>query len=182
MEIPDKTGYSPRRHQLYIDLMILKKSRNFLLSKQRTLGLLYSEFNHSNGRMGKNLMDRALSRGCIAPDQYCRPNRSGIEHALNWCLTFDHQFYTWCPFCLGCCDLTGCYDRILHTIAALVLRKVWGSKAKNHSMFSEILKILMAATILVPTIRYLSCKGVIMMFSLVVVGASPIGGIGISQR
>jgi hypothetical protein len=33
--------------------MILKKSRNFLLSKQRTLGLLYSEFNHSNGRMGK---------------------------------------------------------------------------------------------------------------------------------
>jgi hypothetical protein len=35
---------------------------------------------------------------------------------------------------------------------------------------------------LVPTIRYLSRKGVIMMFSLVVVGASPIGGIGISQR
>jgi hypothetical protein len=34
----------------------------------------------------------------------------------------------------------------------------------------------------VPTIRYLSRKGVIMMFSLVVVGASPIGGIGISQR
>jgi hypothetical protein len=29
-----------------------------------------------------------------------------------------------------------------------------------------------------PTIRYLSRKGVIMMFSLVVVGASPIGGIG----
>jgi hypothetical protein len=33
-----------------------------------------------------------------------------------------------------------------------------------------------------PTIRYLSRKGVIMMFSLVTVGASPIGGIGISQR
>ena len=32
----------------------------------------------------------------------------------------------------------------------------------------------------VPTIRYLSRKGVIMMFSLVVVGASPIGGTAIS--
>ena len=73
MEIPDKTGYSPRRHQLYIDLMILKKSRNFLLSKQRTLGLLDSEFNHSNGRMGKNLMDRALCQGCIAPEQLTDP-------------------------------------------------------------------------------------------------------------
>ena len=30
----------------------------------------------------------------------------------------------------------------------------------------------------VPTIRYLRRKGVSMMFSLVVVGASPIGGIG----
>jgi hypothetical protein len=38
MEIPDKTGYSPRRHRSCIDLMILKKSRNFLLSKQCTLG------------------------------------------------------------------------------------------------------------------------------------------------
>ena len=41
---------------------------------------------------------------------------------------------------------------------------------------------LYKVVITVPTIRYLSRKGVIMMFSLVVVGASPIGGIGISQR
>ena len=142
MEIPDKTGYSPTRHRSCIDLMILKKSRNFLLSKQRTLGLLDSEFNHSNGRMGKNLMDRALCQGCIAPEQYSRPNRSAIEHALNRRLTFDHQFYTRCPFCLGCCDLTGCYDRILHTIAALVLRKVGVSKAKIHSMFSTIQRMV----------------------------------------
>ena len=42
--------------------------------------------------------------------------------------------------------------------------------------------ILWRRCLVVPTIRYLSRKGVIMMFSLVVVGASPIGGIGISQR
>jgi hypothetical protein len=39
-----------------------------------------------------------------------------------------------------------------------------------------------AGRLALPTIRYLSRMGVIMMFSLVVVGASPIGGIGISQR
>jgi len=77
----------------------------------------------------KKLMDRALCQGCIAPEQYSRPTRSAIDHALNRRLTFDHQFYTRCPFCLGCCDLMGCYDRILHTIAALVLRKVGVSKA-----------------------------------------------------
>ena len=87
-------------------------------------------------------MDHALCQGCIAPEQYSRPNRSAIDHALNRRLTFDHQFYTRCPSCLGCCDLTGCYDRILHTIAALVLRKVGVSKAKIHSMFSTIQRMV----------------------------------------
>jgi hypothetical protein len=36
----------------------------------------------------------------------------------------------------------GCYDRILHTIAALVLRKVGVSKAKIHSMFSTIQRMV----------------------------------------
>ena len=47
-EIPAISGYSPSRHRKRIDLMIQKKANSFNIEKQRTLGILDSEFNYSN--------------------------------------------------------------------------------------------------------------------------------------
>jgi len=56
------------------------------------------------------------------------------------------------------------------------------AKIREHRRMKTIHPSFYLPHVGLPTIRYLSRKGVIMMFSLVVVGASPIGGIGISQR
>ena len=141
-EIPTITGYSPLRHRRCIDLAILKKSGNFNIDKQRTLGLLDTEFNHINKVTGYEAMHNALKNGCIAKEQYSRPNRSAIDHALNRTLTFDHFLYSRRPFCLASCDLKGCYDRIVHTAAALALRRIGVQPQKVQSMFSSIQRMI----------------------------------------
>ena len=141
-EIPTITGYSPKRYRQCVDLSILKKSGNFDIAKQRTLGLLDTEFNQMNKRMGHEAMNSALDNGCIATEQYSRPNRSAIDHALNRALTFDHFLYTRQPYCLASCDLEGCYDRIIHTAAALALRRVGVKPQKLETMFDSIQKMV----------------------------------------
>ena len=137
-EIPARTGYSPIRHRRCIDLSILKRSRNFNIDKQRTLGILDSEFNQANKGIGYEAMRNALSHNCVATEQYSRPGRAAIDHALNRTLTFDHFLYTRKPFCLASCDLKGCYDRIVHTAASIALQRVGVHPNKLRSMFSSI--------------------------------------------
>ena len=141
-EIPTITGYSPQRHRKCIDLAILKKSGNFDIDKQRTLGLLDTEFNHINKITGHEAMRNALQFNCIATEQYSRPQRSAIDHALNRTLTFDHFQYARRPFCLASCDLKGCYDRIVHTAAALALRRVGVKPQRIQSMFTSIQRMV----------------------------------------
>ena len=137
-ELPSITGYSPQRHRRCIDLSILKRSGNYDIEKQRTLGILDSEFNHINKGIGYEAMNNALAHDCIAKEQYSRPGRSAIDHALNRALTFDHFLYTRKPFCLASCDLKGCYDRIIHTAASIALQRVGVHPHKLRSMMSSI--------------------------------------------
>ena len=83
-------------------------------------------------------MNNALQHGLIATEQYSRPQRSAIDHALNRVLTFDHFRYQRKPFCLTSCDLKGCYDRILHIVAYLALRRVGVRRPKLLAMFETI--------------------------------------------
>ena len=71
-EIPEISGYSPSRHRCCIDLMILKKAMSFDLAKQRTLGLLDSEFNHSNKMFQKVAMEAALDNNAYALHWRCQ--------------------------------------------------------------------------------------------------------------
>ena len=141
-EIPVISGYSPKRHRRCIDLAILKSSGDFNINKQRTLGILDSEFNHMNRDTGRQAMRLALQRDEIAVEQYSRPKRSALDHALNRVLTFDHFKYSRKPYCMASCDLEGCYDRIIHNAAAIALMRVGVPKAKVFSMFSSIQKMI----------------------------------------
>ena len=51
-DIPELTGYAPNRHKQCVDLMIMKKHMCFDIKKQRTLGILDTEFNQNNKRIG----------------------------------------------------------------------------------------------------------------------------------
>ena len=82
VEILTISGYSPARHRSCIDLMIMKKTNSFHVDKQRMLGILDSEFNHSNRALQHEAMQSALRNDCIAVEQYSRPQQSCICHAL----------------------------------------------------------------------------------------------------
>jgi len=70
-EIPTISGYSPSRHRRCVDLMIMKKAMSFSVDKQRTLGILDLEFNHSNNRsLQYEAMQSALKNDTIAVEQY----------------------------------------------------------------------------------------------------------------
>jgi hypothetical protein len=59
-------------------MVLIKKALSFDISKQRMLGLLNSEFNHSNKMFQKVAMEAALDKNAVAQEQYSRPSRTYI--------------------------------------------------------------------------------------------------------
>ena len=89
-EIPFSGGYSPIRHRKGTDLVLLKSENDYRIKKLRTIVLFDAECNMNNGRIGREAMKMALSNKLIAPEQYSRPHRRAIDHALNRRLMFDY--------------------------------------------------------------------------------------------
>ena len=73
--------------------MIMKKAHSTDIAKLRTVVLFDSKANHTNKWIGRFAMQRAINFEEIAPEQYSRPGRSAINHALNRRLTFDHNAF-----------------------------------------------------------------------------------------
>ena len=138
MDFLSSTGYSPLKHRRCIDLMILKKSNSYIADKQRTLGILDTEFNHINNILGRDSMFAAIDSNNLADEQFCRPGRCSIDQTILKRCTFDHLRYNRKCFALTSCDLAGCYDRIIHTAAALALRRVGIPASRINSMFHSI--------------------------------------------
>ncbi|GFH55416.1 hypothetical protein CTEN210_11892, partial [Chaetoceros tenuissimus] len=141
-EIPVLSGYSPERWKTCLDLMILKKLMEFRIEKKRTLGILAPDFNQHNKTMQKEAIYLAIQKGAIAPEQYSRPGRDCKDHALNRRLTLDQRQYDRKCWSLAMSDLTGCYDRIVHSAATLALLRVGVSKTKVFAMFETIQKMV----------------------------------------
>jgi hypothetical protein len=132
------TGYAPKRHRQGIDVMLLKKENVNDVDKLRTVVLFDSEANMNYKHLGRRAMKAAIKLHQIVPEQYSRPNRSSIDHALNRQLVMDHQTYTREPYALVSVDLKSCYDRINHTSASLALQRTGIHKAEIISMFDSI--------------------------------------------
>ena len=141
-EIPSISGYSPVRHRKCIDLMILKKQMNFELTKQRTLVILDTEYNQNNKMLGENTTDNGLSLQTIATEQFAKPGSSSIDQMVAKRNIIDHHQYTRQCFALTSSDLAGCYDRIVHTAAALALLRICIPPSKIHSMFDTIQRMI----------------------------------------
>jgi len=115
------TGYSPTRHRECIDLMIMKKPGCYELTKQRTLGILDTEFNQNNKRIGRDGMNNATKLGKIAKEQYAVKHTSAIDQVVSKQYAIDHHQSKRRCFALESSDLEGCYDIIVHTAAAMAL-------------------------------------------------------------
>ena len=89
-EIPSISGYSPAQFRECIDLMILKRAMHFELTKQRTLGILDTQFNHMNKDIGYCTMRNAIALDSLATEQFSRPGRSAIDQCASKRFTIDH--------------------------------------------------------------------------------------------
>lgn len=122
--------------------MILKKAMNFDLSKQRTLGLLDTEMNQNNKSLQRQAIKVALQTNTIAQEQYSCPGRDCKGHVLNRRLTVDARQYKRKCFSLAMSDLAGCYDRIVHTAAALALLWLGVKKTAIFAMFDCVQRMV----------------------------------------
>ena len=141
-EIPEISGYAPIRYKKVVDLMLLKEPSNFALQKLRTIVLFQADSNMTNKRLGRESMWSAVKHGHIAEEQYSRPRRKAIDHALNRRLVFDISRQQRSPLAMCSCDLKNCYDRIAHNAASLALQRVGVSRSKIVSMFSAIQEMI----------------------------------------
>ena len=120
----------------------MKQANSYHVDKQRTLGILDSEFNHSNRALQHEAMQAALCNDCVAIEQYSRPQRRCITHALNRQLTADNRQSKRLAWAMTMSDLTGCYNRIIHNAAALVLLRLGLSHAKILFMLKTIQRMV----------------------------------------
>ena len=140
--LPMSSGYSPKRWQKGIDVMLLKSPEVYLLQKLRTIVLYEADFNHENKRLGRDSMQLALAKGQISDEQFSRPGRSAQDNALSKRLVFDYFRFKKRPFGMCACDLKSCYDRVVHTAASLALQRVGIPLSKIKCMFGTIQKLV----------------------------------------
>ena len=143
INIPYISGYSPKRWQHGLNVMIEKIKGNCRVDKLRTILLYEADFNMMNKFIGKKMMQYAENYELIAPVQYGgRKRKSANTHALNKRLIFDILRQKRQSSAICSCDLKSCYDRVVHAFAALAMRRAGVAESATVSMFDTIQKLV----------------------------------------
>ena len=120
--------------------MIMKKALCFIVKKQRTIGILDTEFNQNNKRMGKDAAQNSTLLHKTAPEQFATKGSAAIDQTICKRCLIDHHQSKRLSFALTSSDLAGCYDRIIHSAAAMALLRVGIPHNKINSTFASIKK------------------------------------------
>lgn len=137
--LPFETGYSPTRWSSGIDVMMEKKKGIFRTTKLRTILLYEAEFNHGNKGMGREVARQAEIASAFAPENYgSRKGFQAIEQCLNKELVFDILRQTRRSAVLVSNDAKSCYDRIVHSVAALSMQRLGLPEQATTCMFGCI--------------------------------------------
>lgn len=140
--IASMTGYSIRRWQRSLDVMIPKKDNSLLVNKLRLINLMEPCFNHQNSLYSRRFMHRAEQDKQMAIEQFgSRKHHSAITHAVNKVLTFDYLRLLRRPGIICANDAAQCYDRIVLLAAYLALRRMGMQPGPIASMFTTIQKM-----------------------------------------
>jgi hypothetical protein len=134
--VPYREGFSPKSWQSITDVEILKKAGVFDIEKMRTIQLMHSEFNMNNKKLGRDMMFFAEDCKVLAPEQFgSRKNHQSVVAALNKRLTIDVLRQRRQAGALCSNDAKSCYDRIVHSIAALSMQRMGVPLAPLACMF-----------------------------------------------
>jgi hypothetical protein len=135
-EFPLRVGYSPKRWQQGIEVMLLKRQNCFHVSKLRAILLFEADYNHNKKNIGRKLMQHAEKYQWIAPEQYgSRKALSAIDHCLNKLLSFDIIRQNKRPAAICINDMKGCYDRIVHSVASICMQRLGMAQEPLRSLF-----------------------------------------------
>ena len=140
--IPYLSGYSPKRWQRGINVMIEKSKGNCRVDKLRTILLYEADYNLMNKHVGRDMMSKAENALILAKEQYgSRKRKAAITHALNKRLTFDILRQQKKGGGICSCDLKSCYDIIIHSFAVLAMRRAGVAESATVCMFETIQKL-----------------------------------------
>jgi hypothetical protein len=119
-----------------------KKPGVCLVTKLRTIVLMSSMYNTNNKKLGRDAMKQAKALELLPPDQGgSRKDYRSNEQALNKCLALDLLRQRRQAGALCCNDAKSCYDRIVHSIAILSMRRIGMLLAPLVSMFKVLQEV-----------------------------------------
>ena len=123
--LPFYTGYAPSTWKEGTIVMIKKRIGLNNVKALRSIVLTEADFNFNNKILGRRAMQHAESIQELAPEQYgSRKHKSSINQALHKRLTYDLMRQLKKAGLLCSNDAKSCYDRILHSIAALAYKRI----------------------------------------------------------
>jgi hypothetical protein len=126
-----------------IDVMLLKATGDTRAHKLRTILLLEADFNMNNKHLSRLGMWQAEKfNGCLAPEQ-CggrRDHRSN-ETCLNSVLICDDSRFRRKTMAICSNDAKGCFDRMVHSVTYICMRRLGIPKFPLLSMFKVIQKL-----------------------------------------
>ena len=121
--LPLTAGFSPRAWQTITDVQILKREGVYHVDKMRCIQLMSPEFQINNKMIGKRILAHAELAHAVSDDQHgSRKGHTANMTCLSKRLLADLFFQKRKAAAVAMNDAKGCYDRISHPIAILVLR------------------------------------------------------------
>ena len=136
---PLQLGFSPKLWRIITDFQIFKRSNVFHVDSMRLIQLMDAEYNMCNKTLGKRVLAHAEKAKAVSPDQYgCRKNHTAINACLNKALLMDALRQKRQCGAIAMNDAKGCFDRINHTFAILVLMSFGVSAVLARSLFETI--------------------------------------------
>ena len=122
--IPMKTGSSPEAWRNLMNFAIEKKAGDFRVKKMRTIQLMDAEFQASNKQAGKEAMKFAEQHHLIPPGQCgARKKHQAIDLAVSKRLVWDTLFMERRAAGWVLNDAKSCFDRVVHWVAQVALRR-----------------------------------------------------------
>ena len=140
--IPYASGYTPQAWTKLTDVLIPKKNDSSLVEKLRIIVLFHAMFNMNNKRIGRAMVANAERLHQLPWEIYGgRKRHQAIECATNKVLTMDiarleHRSTAVCSN-----DAKSCYDRILHAIASICMRRVGVAPETCKMMFGTLAQV-----------------------------------------
>ena len=140
-DLPTKFGFVPPSWLSVTDVEILKKAGVYDIEKMRAVQLFAAEFNITNKMIGKKVLANAEVCNEVADEQHgSRKNHQARLLVLNKVLVGDWLLLRKQAGAYGMNDAKGCFDRIVHTVAIMVLMSFGVPYLAATTLFQVIAK------------------------------------------